>query len=107
MHTWEKHDPAALAATMAPEFLDASSRGVTPNEGIVNALTNAGTLMSYSLSDVRFVPISSDSAALVYKIHQRASCAGHPDPPVVLNTDTLVRRKEKWLFRLTTSAPAE
>ena len=107
MHAWEKQDAAALTATMAPEFLYVSSRGVTPREGVVAGLTHACTLTSYSLSDVRFVQISSDSAALVYKIHQSASCAGHPDPPVVLNTDTLVRRDGKWLFLLTTSTPEQ
>jgi hypothetical protein len=56
---------------------------------------------------VLVVQISSESAALVYKIHQSASCAGHPDPPTVLNTDTLVRRKGKWVFLLTTSTAAE
>jgi hypothetical protein len=107
MHAWEKHDTAALEATMAPEFWYVSSRGVAPKEDVVGALTNACTLTSYSLSDVRVMPISPDSAALVYKIHQSVSCAGHPDPPVVLNTDTLVRRDGKWLFLLTTSTPAE
>ena len=105
MHAWKMHDAAALAATMAPEFLYVSSQGVAPKEGIVGALTHACTLTNYSLSDVRVVRISSDSAAVVYKIHQSASCAGHADPPVVLNTDTLVRRDGKWLFLLTTSTP--
>jgi len=81
--------------------------GAAPREGVVGALTHACTLTSYSLSDVRVVPISTNSAALVYKIHQTVSCEGHPDPPVVLNTDTLVRREGKWLFLLTTSTPAE
>lgn len=107
MHAWEKKDAAALAATMAPEFLYVSGHGVTPREGVVGALTNVCTLTTYSLSDVHLVPISSGAAALVYKIHQSASCAGHPDPPVVLNTDTLVRREGKWLFLLTTSTPAQ
>ena len=107
MHAWERQDAAALTETMAPEFLYVTSRGVTPREGIVAALTHACTLASYSLSDVRLVQISSDSAVLVYKIHQSASCAGHADPAVVLNTDTSVRRDGKWLFLLTTSTPAQ
>ncbi len=107
MHAWERHDAAALTATMAPEFLYVSSRGVTSREGVVAALTHACTLSSYSLSDVRFVQISSDSAALVYKIHQSASCDGHASPPVVLNTDTLISREGKWLFLLTTSTSAQ
>ena len=107
LHAWKMRDAVALAATMAPEFLYVSSQGVAPKEGVVGALTHACTLTSYSLSDVRVVRISSDSAAVVYKIHQSASCAGHADPPVVLNTDTLVRRDGKWLFLLTTSTPAQ
>ena len=107
MHAWEKRDAVALAATMAPEFLYVSSHGIAPKDGVVGALTHACTLTSYSLSDVRVVRISSDSAAVVYKLHQSASCAGHADPPVVLNTDTLVRRDGKWLFLLTTSTPAQ
>jgi len=107
MQAWEKQDAAALTATLAPEFLYVTSRGAAPREGVVGALTHACTLTSYSLSDVRVVPISTNSAALVYKIHQTVSCEGHPDPPVVLNTDTLVRREGKWLFLLTTSTPAE
>jgi hypothetical protein len=107
MKAWEKQDATALRATLAPDFLYVTSRGAAPREGVVGALTHACTLTSYSLSDVRIVPISTNSAALVYKIHQTASCAGHPDPPVVQNTDTLVRREGKWLFLLTTSTPAE
>ena len=107
MLAWKKQDAVALTATMAPDFLYVSSRGVTGREGIVAALTHACALTSYSLSDVQVVQISSESAALVYKIHQSASCAGHPDPAVVLNTDTLVRREGKWVFLLTTSTPAE
>ena len=99
--------PPALTATMAPEFLYVSSQGIAPREAVVAALTHACTLTSYSLSDIRLVPISSDSAVLVYKIHQSASCEGHPDPPLVLNTDTLVRRNGKWLFLLTTSTPTQ
>jgi hypothetical protein len=76
MHAWERQDAAALVATLAPEFLYVSSRGLTPREGVVAALTHACTLTSYSLSDVRVVPISWDSAAPVYKMHQSASCAG-------------------------------
>ena len=106
MHAWERRDAVALAATMAPEFLYVSSQGVAPKEEVVGALTHACTLTSYSLSDISVVRISRDSAAVVYKIHQSASCAGHADPPVVLNTDTLVRRDGKWLFLLTTSTPA-
>ncbi len=107
MHAWQKQDAAALTATMAPEFLYVSSQGIAPREAVVAALTHACTLTSYSLSDIRLVPISSDSAVLVYKIHQSASCEGHPDPPLVLNTDTLVRRNGKWLFLLTTSTPTQ
>ena len=107
MHAWEKRDAAALAATLAPEFLYVSSQGVAPKEGAVGALTQTCTLTSYSLSDVKVVRISSDSAALVYKIHQSASCAGHAEPAVTLNTDTLVRRDGKWLFLLTTSTPSQ
>ena len=107
MHAWEKQDAVALTATMAPQFLYISSAGVTPREGVVAALTHACTLASYSLSDVRVRRISSDAAALVYKIHQSASCAGHSEPPIVLNTDTLVRHEDKWMFLLTTSTPAQ
>ena len=107
MRAWEKRDAVALAATMAPEFLYVSSQGVAPKEGVVGALTHACTLTSYSLSDVKLVRISPGSAAVVYKIHQSASCAGHADPPVVINTDTLVRRDGKWLFLLTTSTPSQ
>jgi hypothetical protein len=107
MHAWEKQDAAALTATMAPEFLYVTSRGVTPRQGVVADLTHICTLTSYSLSDVRVVPISADSAALVYKIHGTSSCAGHADPSVSLNTDTLIRRESKWLFLLTTSTPAQ
>lgn len=106
MHAWERKDAASLTATMAPEFLYVTSRGVTPRDGVVGALTHACTLTSYSLSDVRVLPISTDSATLVYKLTQSASCMGHPDSPVVLNTDTLVRREGRWLFLMTTSTPA-
>ena len=107
MHAWQKQDAAALTATMAPEFLYVSSRGMAPREGIVAALTHTCTLTSYSLTDVRVVAISLDAATLVYKLHQNAICAGHPDPPVVVNTDTLVRRDNKWLFLVTTSTPSQ
>lgn len=107
MSAWKKQDAAALTAILAPEFLYVSSRGATGREGIVAALTHACTLTSYTVSDVQLVRISSESAALVYKIHQNSSCAGHPDPPVALNTDTLVRREGKWVFLLTTSTAAE
>ena len=107
MHAWEKQDAATLTAMMVPEFLYVTSRGVTPRDGVVGALTHACSLTDYSLSDVRLVRISLDAATLVYKLHQSASCAGHPDPPVVLNTDTLVRREGRWLFLLTTSTPAQ
>ena len=107
MHAWQKRDATALAATMAPEFLYVSSQGVAPKDDVVAALTHVCTLTTYSLSDIRLVRISPDSAAVVYKIHQNASCAGHADPPVVLNTDTLVRRDGQWLFLLTTSTSAQ
>ncbi len=107
MLAWKKQDALALTTTMAPDFLYVSSRGVTGREGVVGVLTHACTLTSYSLSDVRVVQISSESATVIYKIHQSASCAGHPDPPVVLNTDTLVHRDGKWVFLVTTSTPAE
>ncbi len=107
MLAWKKQDAVGLTATMAPDFLYVSSRGVTGREGVVGALTHACKLTSYSLSDVQVARISSEAATLIYKIHQSASCAGHPDPPVVLNTDTLVRRDGKWLFLVTTSTPVE
>ena len=107
MLAWKHQDAAALTVTMAPDFLYVSSRGVTGRGGVIGALLHACTLTSYSLSDVQVVQISSESAALIYKIHQRASCEGRPDPPVVQNTDTLVRRDGNWVFLLTTSTPAE
>ena len=107
LHAWERQDASALTAALAPEFRYVTSRGVSPRESVVGALTHACTLTNYRLSDVELIPISADSAALVYKLHQAASCAGHADPPVVLNTDTLVRREGKWRFLLTTSTPAE
>ena len=107
MHAWQRQDATALTATMAPEFLYVSSQGVTPREGVVAALTHACALASYSLSDVRLIQISSGSAALVYHVHQSATCAGHAEPAVTLNTDTLVRREGKWMFLLTTSTLAQ
>ena len=107
MHAWKKQDAATLMATMAPEFLYVTSRGVTPRDGVVGALTHACTLTSYGLSDVRVVRISTDSATLLYRLAQSASCMGHPDPPVVLNTDTLVRRGGRWMFLVTTSTSAQ
>ena len=107
MHAWEKQDAPTLAGTMAPEFLYVTSRGVTPRDGVVGSLTHACTLTNYTLSDVRVAPIAADAATLVYKLHQSASCMGHPDSPVVLNTDTLVRREGRWLFLMTTSTPAQ
>jgi hypothetical protein len=104
MHAWKKQDAAALAATLAPEFLYVSSQGVSSKERVVETLMHVCTLTSYSLSDMRMIPISENSAALVYKIHQASSCEGHADPTLVLNTDTLVRREGKWMFLLTTSA---
>jgi len=107
MLAWKKQDAAALTAIMAPDFLYVTSRGVTGRAGVVEALTHACTLTNYRLSDIQVVRISPESAALIYKIHQTVSCAGHPDPPTVQNTDTLVRRDGSWVFLLTTSTPAE
>lgn len=106
MTAWEKQDAVALSGLMAPEFQFVSSRGVAPREGVVAALTHACTLSSYSLSDVQVMRISADAGVVVYKLHQTASCGGHADPPVVMNTDTLVRRGGKWVFLLTTTTPA-
>jgi limonene-1,2-epoxide hydrolase len=107
MDAWKMQNAAALTATMAPEFLYASPTGVASREAVVGALTHVCTLASYSLSDVRILHISADAVALVYRIDQSASCAGHPDSPVVLNTDTLVHRNGKWLFLMTTSTPVQ
>lgn len=107
MHAWQKHDAASLTTTMVPEFSYVTSRGVSQKAGVVAALTHVCTLTQYSLSDVQLMRISSDSAVLIYKLHQIASCAGHEDPPVVMNTDTFIRREGKWLFILTTSTPVQ
>ena len=82
MLAWKKQDAAALTATKSPDFLYVTSRGVTGREGVVAALIHACTLTSYSFisNDVQVVQISSESAALIYKIHQSASCEGHPEP---------------------------
>ncbi len=46
------------------------------------------------------------SAMEAWKMHQEASCEGHPLPPEVLAVDTYVQQGGRWLLSLSSLTPA-
>ena len=105
MTNWQKHDFAAMAAPLAPEFVYVSPQGVTLREAVVQDLSTHCDLKSYSLGEPKMVRTGEDAAVLIYTIHQDLTCFGHPEATDVVNSDTFVRRGGGWMFAMTTSTP--
>lgn len=105
MEAWTKQDMKAMGETMAPDFVYVGLEGIAPKEGVLQGLAHCA-LTSYMIRDVQLHRMSATTASLVYKMHQEASCDGHPLPPEMLAVDTFVQRDGRWLLSLTSVTPA-
>ena len=105
MTNWQKHDYAAMAAPLAPEFVYVGPQGVALREAVVQDLSTHCDLKSFTLGQPRLLRTGEDAAVLIYTVHGDLTCFGHPGEPDSVNSDTFVRRGGKWLFAMTTSTP--
>ena len=105
MDAWKKQDMKAVAETMAPDFVYVGLEGIVPRSGVLQDLTHC-TLTNSRISEVQLHAMSATTASILYKMHQEASCEGHPLPPEMLAADTYVQRDGRWLLSLTSLTPA-
>ena len=105
MDSWRKGDMTALGATLTPDFMYVGLEGIVSRQQVLQDLPHC-TLRSYEMRDVQLHSISATTASIVYRLHQEASCEGHPLPPEMLAVDTYVRQDGKWLLSLSSLTPA-
>jgi hypothetical protein len=107
MVRWQKHDTVGLAALLSPAFIYVGPNGPIPRRVVVNDVGTHCDLKSYRLGTPQMLQTSSESAVLIYSIHQDLTCFGHPQPTDVENTDTFIRQGGRWVLVMTTTVTLE
>jgi hypothetical protein len=52
---------------------------------------------SFSFENIRVIPVSGDSAMLLYTVNQDALCGTSPAPTLVSNSSLWVKRDGRWI----------
>jgi|SRR3954468_17956121 hypothetical protein len=63
-------------------------------------------LLDFTMDDIRFVPLSSNSGIVIYKLTQKGSSHGHEFTSVVHASATWVQRNGKWVSIFSQETPA-
>jgi hypothetical protein len=77
---------------------------VMDRDQVVDALAGSPAWDSYEMSDVRVVPLGSDSAALVYRAEARRM--GSDEPVIAVMTSVYVADGDTWRLALYQQTPA-
>jgi len=97
---WQSKSTDAVEKNIAPDGVSWSEWGIFDKAAqIANqkaANTNC-TVRSFDFQNVRAIPVSRDSAMLLYTVVQDAICGGSPAPSPVSNSSLWVKRDGRWV----------
>lgn len=105
----EQQNMAAMQALTTPDFVFIGTAGIFAGPELGKVLQNC-KLSSFRLTSPQLRVLSSNSAVLVYRADEDFACNGKPLEPVLLVSDTFIRKKGKWLNIVhseTAPAPAQ
>jgi hypothetical protein len=97
---WQSKSIAAVENNIASEGVSWSEWGIfdkakqIENQKAANANC---TVRSWELKDIRLVPVSADSAMILYTVNQDALCGGSAAPTPVANSSLWVKRGGRWV----------
>ena len=95
---WAKGDVKPFQEHIAPDAIIVGENGTLDKQSILRAIAAGGCeVRSYDLTDFKLVKMSGDTAVLVYRGTQDATCAGEVAPKSVWISSVFVRRRGKWL----------
>ena len=97
---WQNKSLDAVQKNIAAEGVQWSEWGTFDKAAQIanqKAGNNNCTVHSFELKDMRVLPVSADSAMLIYTVSQDATCGGSPAPTPVSNSSLWVKRRGHWL----------
>jgi hypothetical protein len=105
----EQQNMAAMQTLTTPDFVFVGTQGILSGPELGKALQGC-KLSSFKLTSPQLRKLSSNSAVLVYRADEDFACNGKPLEPVLLVSDTFIRKQGKWLTVVhseTEPAPAQ
>jgi hypothetical protein len=97
---WQNKSTDAVEKNIAPEGISWSEWGVMDKAAQIANQKNANAncaVRSFSFENVRVIPVSRDSAMLLYTVNQDALCGTSPAPTPVSNSSLWVKRDGRWV----------
>jgi hypothetical protein len=97
---WRDKSLDAVERNIAPEGVSWSEWGVFDKATQIanqKAANQNCTVRSWEFKDIRTIPVSADSALILYSVNQDALCGGSAAPSPVANSSLWVKRSGKWL----------
>lgn len=102
---YQQMDQGLFLSIIAPDFVYVSRWGIMGPEELGGAV-QACSMTSFKITDAKARQLSPDTAVLLYKAHQTASCNGKPEPADLFLTDLFVKKGNDWLMSVHTQTGA-
>lgn len=106
---WKNKQPERFARAMSGDAVFFGIYGVTGRSELLgeqNDSTQTCHVKSYSLTNLRSIPIDRDAAILLYDAEQHATCGDQPVTPFMHGESVYARRHGRWINILRSEVPA-
>jgi ketosteroid isomerase-like protein len=96
----------AFANLLADEAVFLNPNGPSPKVEVVKHVADF-KLLDYSMEDVRFVPVASNTGLIIYKLTQKGSSRGREFVSTVYVSALWTERQGKWQCLFSQETPAK
>lgn len=104
---WKARDGKHYDRFLSADHLDIHASGPVSKADVVELVGSPICVVrSYTLGDMQYSRISSDTAMLLYRVEQDTTCGSTPVTSPTWVTSIYVKRGGRWLNFLFESAPA-
>jgi hypothetical protein len=94
-----------FAGLIADDAIFLNSHGPATKAEVVQHVSDF-KLLDFAMDDIRFVPLSSTSGVVIYKLTQKGSAGGHEFTTTVHASAIWVKRNGKWVSVFSQETPA-
>jgi hypothetical protein len=103
---YQQMDQGLFLSIIAPDFVYVSRWGIMGPDELGGAV-QACSMTAFKLTEPKARQLSPDTAVLLYKAHQTATCNGKPEPADLVLTDTFVKKGNDWLMTVHTQTATQ
>jgi ketosteroid isomerase-like protein len=105
LDTLKSGDHQAFANLLADDAIFLDPRGHGTKAEVVEH-TSDFRLLDYTMENIKFVPVGSNSGVIAYKLTQKGNAHGHEFTSVAFASALWTKRDGKWLCLFSQETPA-